>query len=129
MRDVVIIDGVRTPVGTMGGALRDVPARELGRLVTVELLKRTNLDPAQVENVIFGQGGQTSDAPNTARVIALLAGLPITTPGYTVQCNCASGIQALVNAAQNIRVGDADVHIVGGVESIRDLTRNRERLR
>jgi acetyl-CoA C-acetyltransferase len=121
MRDVVIIDGVRTPVGTMGGALRDVPARELGRLVTVELLKKTNLDPAQVENVIFGQGGQTSDAPNTARVIALLAGLPITTPGYTVQCNCASGIQALVNAAQNIRAGDADVQIVGGVESMSNI--------
>src|SRR6478672_1435764 len=116
MRDVVIIDGVRTPVGTMGGALRDVPAKELGRLVVTELLKKTRLDPILVENVIFGQGGQTSDAPNTARVIALLAGLPIATPGYTVQRNCASGIQAMVNAAQNIRAGDADVQIVGGVE-------------
>jgi len=77
MRDVAIIDGVRTPVGTMGGALRDVPAKELGRIVVTELLKKTNLDPALVEEVIVGQGGQTSDAPNTARVIALLAGLPM----------------------------------------------------
>jgi acetyl-CoA C-acetyltransferase len=121
MRDVAIIDGVRTPVGTMGGALRDVPAKELGRIVVAELLKKTNLDPALVEEVIFGQGGQTSDAPNTARVIALLAGLPIATPGYTVQRNCASGIQAMVNAAQNIRAGDADVQIVGGVENMSQI--------
>ena len=118
MREVVIIDGVRTPVGTMGGALRDLPAKELGRIVTAELLKRTSLDPGLVEEVIFGHGGQGSDAPNTARVIALLAGLPITTPGYTVQRNCASGIQALTGAAQNIRAEDADVQIVGGVESM-----------
>ncbi len=65
--EVVIIDGVRTPVGTMGGPLRDVPAKELGRIVVEELLKRTHLAPEQVEEVIFGQGGQTSDAPNTAR--------------------------------------------------------------
>src|SRR6476620_5622703 len=121
MRDVVIVDGVRTPVGTMGGALRDMPAKELGRIVVAELLQRTKLDPELVEEVIVGQGGQTSDAPNTARVIALLAGLPIHTPGYTVQRNCASGIQALVNAAQNIRAGDADVQIVGGVESMSQI--------
>lgn len=121
MQEVAIIDGVRTPVGTMGGALRDVTAKELGRIVVAELLKRTAIDPEQIEEVIFGQGGQTSDAPNTARVIALLAGLPISTPGYTVQRNCASGIQAMVNAAQNIKSGDADVHIVGGVESMSNI--------
>ncbi|HUS16069.1 MAG TPA: thiolase family protein [Chloroflexia bacterium] len=121
MREVVIIDGVRTPFGTMGESLRDVPAKELGRLVTVEVMKRTGLAPEQVEEVIFGQGGQTSDAPNTARVVALLAGLPISTPGYTVQRNCASGIQALISAAQNIKSGDADVQIVGGVESMSNI--------
>ncbi len=121
MEEVVIVDGIRTPVGTMGGGLRDVPAKELGRIVVAELLRRTELAPELVEEVIFGQGGQTSDAPNTARVIALLAGLPITTPGYTVQRNCASGIQALVSAAQNIKSGDADVQIVGGVESMSNV--------
>src|SRR4051794_12343465 len=97
MREVAIIEGVRTPVGQMGGALRDIPAKELGRIVVAELLRKTELDPALVDEIIVGQGGQTSDAPNTARVIGLLAGLPINTPGYTVQRNCASGIQALVN--------------------------------
>ena len=71
MPEVAIIDGVRTPIGKMGEALRDVPAKELGRIVVGALLERTALDPALVDEVVFGQGGQTSDAPNTARVVAL----------------------------------------------------------
>jgi acetyl-CoA C-acetyltransferase len=118
MREVVVIDGVRTPVANFGGALKDMPAQELGKLVVQELLTRTKLDPKQVDEVIFGCAAQGSDAPNVARVIALNAGIPKEAPAYTVHRNCASGLQAIVNGVQNIALGDADVVVVGGVESM-----------
>lgn len=118
MNQPVIVAGVRTPIGVMGGAMRDLPAQELGRLVTAELLERTKIDPTLIEEVTFGCAGQGSDAPNVARVIGLLSGVPISTPGMTVHRNCASGIQAVVTAAQNIKCDDADVQIAGGVESM-----------
>lgn len=114
--DVVIVDGVRTPQGVFGGALRSFTAHQLGHLAVRELLARTRAKPADIEEVIFGCVGQTSDAPNVARVIALLAGIPNETPGYTVQRNCASGLQAIINAAQNIAAGDRDMQIAGGAE-------------
>ena len=114
--EVVMVDGVRTPQGLLGGALKEFTNHQLGAIVVRALLARTHLDPALVEEVVFGCVGQTSDAPNVARVIGLLAGLPNTVPGYTVQRNCASGIQALVNAYQNIACGDRDVQIAGGAE-------------
>ncbi len=113
---VVIVDGVRTPQGVFGGALRQLTAQQLGEVVIRGLLKRTNLKPAHVEEVIFGCVGQGSDAPNIARVIALRAGIPMTVPGYTVQRNCASGLQAIVNACQNVACGDRDIQIAGGAE-------------
>src|SRR3990172_9305889 len=104
-RRAVIIDGVRTPVGNFGGALKDLPNHKLGELVTRELVARTRIDPSAIDEVIFGCVGQYSDATNLARVVGLMAGLPITTPAYTVARNCASGMQALVNAAQSIKAG------------------------
>ncbi|MDB5097284.1 MAG: fadA [Cyanobacteria bacterium RYN_339] len=118
MREVVVIDGVRTPVANFGGALKDLSAQELGKLVVQELLTRSKLDPKLVDEVIFGCAAQGSDAPNVARVIALNAGIPKEAPAYTVHRNCASGLQAIVNGVQNIALGDADVVIVGGVESM-----------
>ena len=112
----VIVDGIRTPHGVFGGALKSLTAQQLGEVVVRELLKRTNLKPSDVEEVIIGCVGQTSDAPNIARVIALMAGLPNEVPGYTVQRNCASGLQAIINAAQNIACGDRDVQLAGGAE-------------
>ena len=114
--EVVIVDGVRTPQGVFGGALKQLTAQQLGETAVRALLKRTNLRPADVEEVIIGCVGQQSDAPNIARVIALKAGIPIQTPAYTVQRNCASGLQAIVNAYQNIACGDRDVQIAGGAE-------------
>ncbi len=114
--DVVIVDGVRTPQGVFGGALKQLTAQQLGETAVRALLKRTNLKPVDVEEVIIGCVGQQSDAPNIARVIALKAGIPIQTPAYTVQRNCASGLQAIVNAYQNIACGDRDVQIAGGAE-------------
>src|SRR3989338_4998191 len=116
--DVVIVAGVRTPQGTLGGALREFPAVKLGELVTAELLKRTTLDPKLVEHVIFGCVIQTSDAPNIARVISLRAGIPKEVPGFTVQRNCASGLQAIHSAWLHIQAGEHDVQIAGGTESM-----------
>ena len=114
--EVVIVDGVRTPHGTFGGALRTMTAQALGEIAVRELIKRTNLKPELVEEMILGCVGQGSDAPNIARVVSLLAGLPKQTVAYTVQRNCASAMQAIINAYQNIATGDRDVQIAGGTE-------------
>ena len=116
--DVVMVDGVRTPQGMLGGALKECSAATLGELVTAALLKRTSLDPALVEHVIFGCVVQTSDAPNVARVISLRAGIPKEVPGFTVQRNCASGLQAIHSAWLHVQAGAADVQIAGGTESM-----------
>lgn len=118
MKEVVVGVGVRTPIGNFGGALKDIPAQKLGELVVREVVARAHLDPALIDEVIIGCVGQPTDAANIARVIALTAGLPIRTPAYAVQRNCSSGLQSFVNACQNIRSGDADVQVVGGVESM-----------
>lgn len=116
MTEVAIIEGVRTPQGMLGGALRDFTSHKLGEIVTRELLRRTGLNPKLVEEVIFGCVGQTSDAPNIARVIALNSGIPNSVSAWTVQRNCASGIQSLASAWLNIVAGEKDVQIAGGAE-------------
>ncbi|MBI4867244.1 MAG: thiolase family protein [Candidatus Wallbacteria bacterium] len=118
MEQVVIVDGVRTPQGALGGALRDRTAHKLGEIVVAELLKRTGIDPNEIDETIVGCVGQSSDAPNIARVIALKAGIPKEKPAYTVARNCASGIQAIVNAYQAIQCGDGEAYMVAGVESM-----------
>ena len=121
MREVVIVDAVRTPVGNHGGAFRDVPARELAVTVIRGLLERTRLDPALITEVIFGCIAQPSDAPNITRVAALLAGIPKEVPAYTVARNCDSGMDAIVNAWRGIQVGDGEIYLVGGVESMSNI--------
>ncbi len=118
MRSVVIVDGVRTPQGNLGGALKDITAQKLGEIVVRALLEKTKLDPKEVQEVVFGCVGQQSDAPNIARVIALMSKLQVTIPAFTVQRNCASGLQAVVSAYQMIALGEADVVIAGGTESM-----------
>lgn len=118
MKDVVVVAGVRTPIGNFGGAMKDIPAHKLGELVVRELLTRTHVDAALVEEVIIGCVGHPSDAYNIARVIGLMSGIPVRTPAYSVQRNCSSGLQPFVNAFQNIQSHDADVQVVGGVESM-----------
>jgi acetyl-CoA C-acetyltransferase len=117
-KEIVIVDGLRTPNGNLGGAFRDVTAQKLAETAVRALLARTKIDPSKIDEVIFGCVGQYSDAPNIARVISLLSGIPKTVPGYTVARNCASGLQAIVNGVQNIVSGDADVQIAGGTESM-----------
>ncbi|MBI4003479.1 MAG: thiolase family protein [Candidatus Omnitrophica bacterium] len=116
--EAVIVNGVRTPQGVFGGALKTLTAQALGEVAVRELLKRTNLKGSDIEEVIVGCVGQQSDAPNIARIIALRAGIPIQTPAYTVQRNCASGLQAIVSACQNIACQDRDVQIAGGAEAM-----------
>jgi len=118
MKDVMIVAGARTPIGNFGGALKDIPAQKLGELVVREVISRAGLDPQLVDEVIFGCVGQPSDAYNIARVIALMAGLPVRTPAYSVQRNCSSGLQPFVNAFQNIQSQDADIQVIGGVENM-----------
>ena len=118
MKEIVIVGGVRTPIGSHGGGLRDITPQELAKIVMVEVMKRTRVDPHVFDEVIFGCCGQFSDAPNVTRVAALMAGVPTHVPGYTVQRNCVSGMVAITNACQAIKAGDGDAFLVGGTESM-----------
>ncbi len=118
MKEVVIVGGVRTPIGSHGGAFRDLPAQELAAIVIREVLNRTGLDPLQIDEVILGCIGQQSDAPNIARVAALMAGVPVRVTGCTIQRNCVSGMMALTMAYQAIQAGDGEVFVCGGTESM-----------
>ena len=118
MRDAAIVSPVRTPVGSFGGSLRDVPAEDLGALVIRELLTRTGLDPERVDDVVLGQSYPSGENPAIGRLCSLKAGLPIDVPGYQLDRRCASGLQAILNAAMLVQTGNADVVVAGGVESM-----------
>ncbi len=118
-REAVIVDAVRTPIGRYGGALKDVRPDDLAALIIQALVRRNNLDPASVEDVIFGCTNQAGeDNRNVARMAVLLAGLPVTVPGQTVNRLCGSGLQAVVTASHAIKVGEGEIFIAGGVESM-----------
>jgi len=106
----------------MGTHFNSLHAQELGRIAARELLERTGIDVDIIDEVIFGNVGQPADAANISRVIALLSGVPITTPSYTVHRNCASGIEAAVQAVMKIRTGDGDCYLVGGTESMSNIS-------
>ncbi len=118
MKDAFIVDAVRTPIGSFGGALAPVRADDLAAHVLRELVKRLpSLDPAAIDDVILGCANQAGeDNRNVARMAALLAGLPITVPGETVNRLCASGMGAVVNAGRAIAAGHGELFIAGGVE-------------
>ena len=118
MRNAVIVDGCRTAVGSMGGCLKPMSALDLACAVLKGNLDRTGLDPKLVDEVILGQCRQTSDEPNIARVAALKVGIPEEVPAYTVMRQCASGMTAVQNGAMEIMVGQSDVVLAGGTESM-----------
>ncbi|MGH9364803.1 MAG: thiolase family protein [Thermoanaerobaculia bacterium] len=120
-REVVVVDGVRTPYAKAGTQLKDVPAQELGRIVTVELLARTGFPPEELDEVIFGNIAEPPDAVNVARVAALRAGVPAGVPAFTVNRLCGSGLQAIVDAYYRIAAGDAEAIVAGGVESMSNI--------
>jgi acetyl-CoA C-acetyltransferase len=118
MREAVICEPVRTPVGRYGGVFRDVPVHDLGSTVVRGLLERTKLPPDRVEEVIFGNVYPTSEAPALGRLVALDAGLPVEVTGYQIDRRCGSGLQAVLNAAMQVQTGVRDVVIAGGAESM-----------
>lgn len=120
MTQAFLVDGVRTPIGNLGGALRDVRADDLAAHAIRALLARhPALDPSAIADVILGCANQAGeDNRNVARMALLLAGLPDTVPGETVNRLCASGLSAVANAARAIRAGEGDLYVAGGVESM-----------
>ncbi len=118
MKEVVIVEGIRTAIGKLGGSLINETADILGSTVIRELLNRTQLDPTLIDEVILGQAKQSADQSNVARLASLRAELPITVPGYTVHRQCGSGLQSINNAAQQIALGYSDIIIAGGTESM-----------
>lgn len=115
-----IIDGVRTPIGNLGGALSAVRADDLGAHVISELMARfPNFDQARIADVVLGCANQAGeDNRNVARMSALLAGLPVSVPGETVNRLCASGLSAVASVARSLKTGEGDFYIAGGVESM-----------
>lgn len=115
---MVIVDGVRTPFCKMGTELSTFSADDLGRIAVNALLTRTGLDPALIDEVIFGCVAQPMDAANIARVIALRAGIPESVPAATVHRNCASGFEAFTTAYERMAAGRGSIYVVGGTESM-----------
>src|SRR5262245_51900097 len=118
MLDVAIVEGIRTPFVKAFGPLARVPAQDLGRTATVNVLQRAGLKPEMVDQVVFGNVALPPDAANIARVIALQAGIPQDRIAHTVQRNCASGMEAITTAAQLIQLDEAKVSLAGGTESM-----------
>ena len=119
MTDAVIVDAIRTPIGALGGVLASVRPDDLAALVIKEIIQRNQLDPASIEEVVFGCANQAGeDNRNVARMAALLAGLPVEVAGVTVNRLCASGLNAINQAARAIKAGEGEVYIAGGVESM-----------
>jgi acetyl-CoA C-acetyltransferase len=119
MTEAFVVDGVRTPIGRYGGALSSVRPDDLAAIAIAELVSRSGIDPSLVDDVIFGDANQAGeDNRNVARMAVLLAGLPDSVPGITVNRLCASGLSAVHLAASMVKAGEADVVIAGGVESM-----------
>ncbi|WBW50273.1 acetyl-CoA C-acetyltransferase [Peptoniphilus equinus] len=118
MTNVVIASAARTPVGSFGGAFKNTPAVELGRVAAAEALKRAGVQPEQVDEVVIGNVLQAGLGQNVARQVSIAAGLPVDVPAFTINKVCGSGLRAISLAAQIIKAGDADIILAGGCESM-----------
>lgn len=118
MREVVVVQAVRTPVGSFGGSLKDVSAVDLGALVIREALQRSGVDAASVDEVIMGNVLQTGLGQNPARQAAVKGGIPYNIPALTINKVCGSGLKSVILAAQSILLGDADIVVAGGMENM-----------
>lgn len=119
--DIVIVSGARTAVGKFGGSLKDVSAIDMGALVVREAVKRAGIEPAAVDEVIIGQVGSWGENGFLARSISLKAGLPNESTAYSVNRQCGSGLQSIVDGILEIQAGDAEVVVAGGAESLSQL--------
>ncbi|MEU2002431.1 acetyl-CoA C-acetyltransferase [Rhodococcus sp. NPDC019627] len=118
MREVVICEPVRTPIGRYGGMFQSLTAVDLGVAALKGLLERTGVEPSDIEDVVLGHCNANSEAPAIGRVVALDAGLPITVPGMHIDRRCGSGLQAVIQAAMQVAAGDNDLVVAGGTESM-----------
>src|SRR5438045_4211464 len=117
-QDIYLIAALRTPIGKFGGALASLTAPQLGVASAKATIERSGIDPAKIDEVIFGNARQAGVGPNAARQIAIRSGLRHETPAYTVNQACGSGLRAIMNAADQIRLGQAGVVLAGGTESM-----------
>ena len=118
MRDALICEPLRTPVGRFGGVFRDVSVTTLATTVIEELIARTGLPPDQIDDVMLGQGYPNGEAPALGRIAALDAGLPVDVPGLQIDRRCGSGLQAVIEACMQVQTGAADLVLAGGAESM-----------
>ncbi|CAK7065402.1 MAG: Acetyl-CoA acetyltransferase [Desulfovibrio sp.] len=118
MKNVIIASAVRTPIGSIGGALKDIEAQDLMKVALEGAVEKAGISKEKVDEIICGQAKQSTDAPNVARVAALAAKFPEETPAYSVHRQCASGMQAMFNGMQQIQCEYADIIVAGGVESM-----------
>ena len=118
MREVYVVNCCRTAVGSFGGSLKDVPAPEMGAIVIKEALKRANVAPENVDEVMFGCILTAGLGQNVARQASLKAGIPIEVPAYTVGMGCGSGMKSVIEGARSIVAGDADIIVAGGTENM-----------
>jgi acetyl-CoA C-acetyltransferase len=118
MEEVVVVSGVRTPIGAYGGTLRDVPVYKLASAVLREAARTVNLDPSRVDDVIMGQSYQNGECANGGRMALLDAGWPDTVPGVTLDRRCCSGLDAVFFGAMKIQTGNADIIVAGGMDSM-----------
>ncbi|TFH00840.1 MAG: thiolase family protein [Calditrichales bacterium] len=121
MKNVVIVDGLRTPFIKAWTDFAQIPAQDLGAIVIRELLERNDVSPDLLSEVIIGNIAQPPEAANVARIIALQAGIPEKVPAFSVQRNCASGMEAIANAWYRIQAGEGDIYLSGGTESMSNI--------
>ena len=118
LNDIVVISAVRTPMGTFGGSLRDIPSYELGAVSIREAIRRSKIDPELINEVILGSCRQAGNGPNPARTAAVKGGVPKSVPVVTLNMACPSGMKALSFASQTIRSRDGEAIVVGGFDSM-----------
>jgi acetyl-CoA C-acetyltransferase len=116
--DIVISTPLRTAIGTFGGSLKDVPATDLGATVGKAVIERSGVDPTRIDQVIVGNILSAGQGMNPGRQVGVKSGVPVEAPGLTLNRMCGSGLQAIINAAQEIAMGDADVVLAGGIENM-----------
>src|ERR1700741_2315019 len=121
MRETVICEPVRTPIGRYGGMFRSLTAVDLGVTALRGLLERTGIAPDAVQDVILGHCYPSPEAPAIGRVVALDAGLPVTVPGMQIDRRCGAGLEAVIQAALQVGAGDNDVVVAGGAESMSNV--------
>lgn len=118
MKEAVICEPIRTPVGRYGGVFKDIPPVQLAETVLRELVRRTKIDPKQIDDVVFGQCYPNGEAPAIGRVAALDAGLGVHVPGVQLDRRCGSGLQAVIDSAMRVQTGAAELVIAGGADSM-----------